>query len=143
MANEDLLASLYKDKVADMYLCKQLNDLTQWNETYYLWVPARNVPQGSLWRNDKGFDGDPSVVPAYDVAYLIRKLPRHITIKKQVYHLCIINGNVNDDNWVADYVTIGRECWLHEGANAQLTEADTVENALVKLAIQLKKRKII
>lgn len=143
MANEHLMYSLFKEKVADMALCKELNDLMQWGETHYVWVPARNMPQGSLWHNSRDFDGDPAVVPAYDIAYLLRKLPRHIAIKKQVYHLCIINGNVDDDNWVADYVTVGRECWLHEGSSAKLTEADTVENALVKLAIQLKKRAII
>ncbi len=143
MAAENILANLYKEKVADMYLCKQLNDIMQWSMTHYLWVPARNVPQGSLWHNDKTFDGDPSVVPAYDAAYLVHKLPRHITVKKQVYHLCIINGNINDDNWIADYVTSGRKCWLHEGDKAKLTEADTIENALCKLAIQLKKRNII
>lgn len=130
--------------VAKLELCKTLYELSEWGKSAlagelhpdFWYTPGNKLPT-------YGNRGYLKAIPAYDCGYLLRKLPRHLTIKNQLYHLCIINGNKQDDNWIADYVTMGRECWLHEGDRAQLTEDAEIENALCKLAIELIKQGII
>lgn len=125
--------------VADLELCKELFKMSGWGMTDF-YYDAEN----ELTTQEIALSMHPTKnCPAYDLGYLLRKLPRHLVIKKQTYHLLVMNGNDQDDNWIADYVTTGRLCWLHEGDKAKLTEAKTMENATAKLAIELFKQKVL
>lgn len=133
---------------AILELCQQVYEATKWaldEKGLYIakwyWSLDGKIQPAPIERYK--LMPDQVVCPAYDAGYLLRKLPRHIVIKREVYHLCVINGNTQDDNWITDYVKVGRICWLHEAGEAQLTEATTVEDALCKLALQLVKKGII
>lgn len=136
--------------VASQELCEQLRRLSNWVNTDFTWVeiptwnhkfpkPANQVFYDHICDTEHAKE----IAPAYDLGYLMRKLPRHLVIKRRIYHLCILNGNHLDDFWVADYVTIGRLCWLHEADEAKLTEAESIEDATCKLSIELFKRGIL
>lgn len=131
-------------------LCKQLYEVTEWRgtEAAYTWSLPNGDPYIShpdlerSWglfttQDVKGY------CPLYTSDYLLEKLPRTLTIKKSIYLLCVLNGNANNDNWIADYVTWGRLCWLHENERAQDTEADTPLKALLKLTLALHKEGLL
>jgi hypothetical protein len=62
--------------VASLENCRKLFELSGWVDTHFLWLTAANNPKGSLWRNDGQLTPDDAAVcPAYDLGYLLRKLP--------------------------------------------------------------------
>ena len=115
-------------------LCKKVYELTGWDD----------YGRSDWWTNNEEVipdrDRNPtnSICPLYTSDYLLEKLPRHLNFKKQIWHLLVMNGDVEETNWIADYVTVGRECWLHDKELAKLTEADTPLKALLKLTLALK-----
>ena len=105
-----------------------------------------------IFKHDREYEaGYRTTVPAYDLGYLLRKLPKKTVIKKVIYSL-VLTPSTSDGTWIADYYSGGwayfnnnrhRDNWLHHGDNAKLTEADIPEDAACKLAIELFKRRVL
>lgn len=142
--------------VANIELCKQLFELSEWENYPCYWsmravgkyastVLSKHSPKLRK-RIENGLN-----TPAYDLGYLLRKLPRQLVIKTRIYTF-ILTPSTSDGSWSADYFS-GRfeyydgernsERWLHNGNRARPTEADTPENAAAMLAIQLFKEGIL
>lgn len=108
--------------VASLELCKELHKLSGWETGYWFSLDERSTEpfQGT---RDNPF----SVCPAYSLGYLLRKLPT-----TQVYH-----GRGRAGDYKAEWHFYGGDnktvkCW-----------ADTPEDALTLLAIELIKQGII
>lgn len=87
--------------------------------------------------------GDPEtgepICPAYDLSFLLRKLPRMHYEGRTPYFLTLMNGDQQATNWICDYMGLMQQ-WLHQYDKAKLVEADTPENAACKLCISLFRR---
>lgn len=121
-------------------LCKEVERRTGWKDTELDWC-RNDGEEWSIWngteQGEYSYPGFEISHAAYTSDYLLEKLPRHLNIKRQVWHLLVMNGDVEETNWIADYVTVGRLCWLHDKEQAKLTEADTPLKALLKLVLAL------
>lgn len=105
--------------VASLELCKKLYELSGWEGDEDIYMHQER----SKWVKGKG-SYITNLVPAYDLGYLLRKLPAvhnhdYLQLRK-----------VNSDLWVAYYPEIGGH-------------ADTSEDATAKLAIELFKQGIL
>lgn len=134
--------------VASLENCKELHELSGWWSTFcnYYWDAEPVTTDSAIVRPAYlGVEPRENQLPAYDLGYLLRKLPRHVT-KKRNYHLTLMNGNENDDNWVADYFSLTGDAWYSVDVlklEAKLTESDTPEDALCLLSIELFKQGIL
>lgn len=115
--------------VASLELSKELDELSGWGETDYVWYNNRLILE-RLARYDKG-----KKVSAYDAGYLLRKLPRRIPDD-------VFSGvqllTLDDSNWGCR-VNI-RKRGMHDFAWGI---ADTPEDALCRLAIELFKQGVL
>jgi hypothetical protein len=123
-------------------LCKTLYELSGWVTEYWHQTDeygtsvvryGAEVPKEVRWTGDE-------LIPAYDCGYLLRKLPGSFQYKGDWYYLML--GRAIDDydkgyTWAAGYMSISH-------INERLQQlADTPEDALCKLAIQLFKNGIL
>jgi hypothetical protein len=110
--------------VASLELCKELLELSGWEDTYFWWdkdeqrVPEKQmvVQAGKIFADD---------TPAYDLGYLIRKLPEGIEIK---------HGGMTRGMW---------RVLFYGGKQQEFSLADIPEDALCQLAIILFKQNIL
>lgn len=123
--------------VATPDLCRELYELSEWDDTSHLW----HIPS---WKQDEvvhydlnaayivfdGTDGHDSVdnlsyIPAYDLGYLLRKLPADIRVKRDTRF-------PDDDMWVA--ACRNREVNHHtpEDAVAELATVLFKQGVLIK-----------
>lgn len=110
-------------QVASMELCKELFELSRWGDTHLFYTKT-----GKVSTEASMFSGEP--LPAYDLGYLIRKLPASVKIElaKRVYY-------DDDDHWSVDLTA-----WL--GDSFFMTDDfRSNEDAIATLAIQLFKDK--
>src|SRR4051794_28552960 len=119
--------------VASLKLCRELHELSGWKDTEYTYYANAGLHSGFVEHRRMVFD-KPDNLPAYDLGYLLRKLPASIAKRNQIMLLTIMKGNGIDETWIVDYKSAHEPTWLHEGDKAQLTEADTPEDAAAKLA---------
>lgn len=78
-------------------------------------------------------------IPAYELGYLLRKLPRKIDdVDGQILFLSIFPSPTNSTQWEANYGGIDYKAVLPYQAYA-----DTPENAIAKLCIELFKQNIL
>lgn len=138
--------------VASLELCKELYELSEWRDCewqYWNGTAHNDISEITLeW--GYGNYGD-NCAPAYDLGYLLRKLPSRVDKGRKNYRFVLTNST-SDESWVADYLMPfwqkglpdrGIEVWLHYGNRAKLTEADTPEDAVCKLTIELFKQEIL
>lgn len=108
--------------VASLDLCKELYELSGWETDY----------------TTKEFDDKNHIVgtPAYSLGYLLRKLPRTITDDEdeEIYQLMVM-AVLDENKWLAGY-----DNTIH---TPHASYADTPENALCKLAIELIKSGVL
>jgi hypothetical protein len=127
--------------VASLELSKQLWELSGWGEIgthssrnpYFYWVDrSHDDREHELNYGGGSIPSDGDIYPAYDAGYLLRKLPSWVyDYPKKGDGLRFIAehkraGYIDDDNLYAIDST-----------------ADTPENALAKLSIELFKQKIL
>lgn len=109
--------------VASLELCRELYELSGWGDTEHHWWPDWWTSGGKATANIKPIDLDPKIeadlIPAYDLGYLVRKLPEQTSVYRY------------ENVWVAN-----RENERRTGYPA-IIEADTPENAVASLAILL------
>jgi hypothetical protein len=82
--------------------------------------------------------------PAYDAGYLLRKLPETLFTGKK--NVCDLTVAKTPSCYIADYkyrLPFGKGDWLHSYEKAKMTEADTPEDALCLLAIELFEKGIL
>lgn len=127
--------------VASLELCKQLFELSGWEDTYLMWVsnmhPPRAVNADEYAKNTGKANGNPDVImtetdfwirqdellPAYGLDYMLQKLPRYDISFNGVLHT----------------VTF----WDDDTDSQIFSEGDTVENAAAMLLIKLLKQGIL
>lgn len=109
--------------VASLELCKELYELSGWYDTSFVWSRNSLANRPLTFKPDAVFD-DP---PAYDLGFLIRKMPRRV--KLRTYS----NGYAVQ--------------WQKNGAvyrnQERMFEAESPEDCLCMLAIFLLKEGII
>lgn len=126
--------------VASLELCRTLHELSGWgnpdaerplNEDPYFWTDGWwcQEADGREWEfysevSDHTMWGNNHLVPAYDLGYLLRKLPpKHLKLELDIY-----------DRWKASFM----DEHIH-----RFEIADTPEDAACKLAIALFKQGIL
>lgn len=121
-------------QVASLELCKELYELSGWDDTHYIHsdddiksVAVLNYnakyQYGELWDDVE----EAGSVPAYDLGYLLRKLPGGVAIKK--------NPQRSEGR---DYI-----CFQIDTDYRENQYADTPEDAACKLAIELAKQGLL
>ncbi len=122
---------------ASKQLCQELYELSGWNcvrDWYFAYHKAAGEVEYDLKLNADESKAGRDDFPAYDVGYLLRKLPRLITDDvDSEKDLMVIP--VMDDGWSAFY----------EGAGKMMSPgiADNPEDAACRLAIELFKQGIL
>ena len=101
--------------VASLSLCKALYEVNGWDDTYFVW--REDLPEAV-----SRVDWDEYDYPAYDLGYLLRKLPVgiHIRRKMDVY-----------------------QAWLLPKAGEMSYFAIAPEDAACRLAVELFKQNIL
>lgn len=118
--------------VASLENCKKLYELSGWEDAYAWWNFSDDAPEEDptpkrTWYLQYGSDGWGARCPAYDLGYLLRKLPGHIG--DEFLDMCWYG-----DGWEFAYQRSRRGLW-----NAQIGShhAKTPEDAAALLAIEL------
>lgn len=119
--------------VASLDLCKDLYELSGWNDTYTMWGEDDDSNVRML-KNDY-YIGVDYLAPAYDLGYLLRKLPNNMESGNGKTHWLTLSP-LDREAWSASYE------YENNDAN-QLEWANTPEDAAAKLAIQLFKQGIL
>lgn len=118
---------------ARLELCQELYKLSKWKDTFSYWY--QNWMFNNKWM--VGHQGTPSIestFPAYDLGYLLRKLPPQTRIVKE-YEASAELPEETPAHYHALYDTVDeRHFWLG---------ADTPEDAACRLAIELLKHGVI
>lgn len=115
---------------ASLKLCRELYDLSGWGGD----DPRFNINEG-WYKEGKPNQKSILLAPAYDLGYLLRKLPRSIQVDESVGYL-VIGPSVAQ--WQVGYLMNG------EYMERQFLFADKVpEDAACKLAIELFKQGIL
>lgn len=127
---------------ASLELCKELYELSGWEDTSFEWAypSTRSIAKGQpneayLKGRHKYHQGSTeiwqpqTVCAAYDLGHLLRRLPT--TIGEITDRLRLTKGNLA---WYAKYERLGDDI---------LEEADTPEDAVCKLTIELFKQGIL
>lgn len=114
--------------VANKDLCEELYELSGWDNTTWEHFSTYNGKEFIRARLPGDFK---SPVPAYDLGYLLRKLPDNTTI-----HTHSLKGNSRAKG------KYGAFLW-HYKARLHQQDADTPEDTACKLAIELFKQGIL
>lgn len=130
--------------VASLELCKELYELTggekalrSWHNTPFAWADVaieHKPPAKPIWEPrvvPNNFQALCDFVPAYDLGYLLRKLPDHVRIYKNIEPSKRATNTAKAD-WYRAFLP------FHASATA-----DTSEDAACKLAIELFKQGIL
>lgn len=123
--------------VASLELCKELYELSGWGDTHGCWYESYAVTTIECWpwQRDHNYrdEGYHSETPAYDLSYLLRKLPKTRKRKtaKQSRTERLNLSAADDGSWVAGYLGHG------------FVLADTPEDAACDLAIELFKKGVL
>lgn len=136
--------------VASLELCKELYELSGWNNTFF-W--RESGPDGEYLRWNEPNHGlnrmRENGVPAYDLGYLLRKLPFKLTGNATGYLEIVADETHQKQYSEAGQLLAAKKvvpCWRAFYAyNTQFDQAtaDTPENATCKLAIELFKQNIL
>jgi hypothetical protein len=113
--------------VARLHLCRELYELSSW-EYSRAWFDQKKP-----WVSDYFDHNPPFICPAYDLGYLLRKLPHHRASRAGAILNLHLSAVDTGRDWRAEY-TPGNYAVLESGLTG---EADTPEDAATKLAIEL------
>jgi hypothetical protein len=127
-------------------LCQELYAVSGWipdhvydaSEDDTIWSDGQYVCIGDYRDKDYVIDipNNPAQVAAYDLGYLLRKLPKRISVgeHRAALEFCTIS-DTDDSPWYMQYVGAGSPKYYQW--------ADTPEDAAAKLCIELIKQKVI
>lgn len=116
-------------KVASKDLSQKLWNLSKWTDTDYRWYNDKGVDYVDV----KGTNG--LSLPAYDLGYLLRKLPPFVDSKEYPNLPAYLNIGLRDNGppWFVGYHVHGIEDVVSDFGE----RGDTVENAACEMAITL------
>lgn len=120
-------------QVASLELCRELYELSGWNTHVY---HLKNRSVGSTSASPFDHPRGNAICPAYNLGFLVRKLPPLIGRAR----FPCISYPIN--MWVAGY-TSDIDNWHHLKQFDYLETADTPEDAACKLSIELFKQGIL
>lgn len=112
--------------VASQTLCNELYELSGWNEVNHYYV-QHDDEYDLEYSTNMPIDG--GIYPAYDIGYLLRKLPN------TYYGYYLDLSTTADETWVAEYFT--NDFTPERPMSEYRAEGFTPEDAAAKLAIQL------
>jgi hypothetical protein len=115
--------------VASLDLCRELYELSGWDDTTFLFIEGDIEGVGPA--SEYGYHPEMGDIPAYDLGYLLRKLPPHINERP----ITISNYMIDGSSWSAAYMEYDQEIYT--------ASADTPEDAAAKLVIELFKQGIL
>lgn len=113
--------------VASLERCRELYELSGWADTDYTYYANAGQHSGTMMHRSLVFD-KPDNLPAYDLGYLLRKLPELVTT-----------------DTYSDFLEIKKSSgqYLAYYSFSERVVADTPENAAAKLAIELFKAGVL
>lgn len=129
--------------VASLELCKELHELSGWVKTSWLYFKAPSranswslITSEGYWEAVKAHSGNElDTIPAYDLGYLLRKLP--VGLGQHTLRI-FIQANIGDGTiWGAAYALPTKKTARY------VNTADTPEDAAAKLAIELWKQGVL
>jgi len=130
--------------VASLELCKELYELSGWDDTYFTYMHSQWQQGGKTQHRHRlthttanKRSTDPLNIPAYDLGYLLRKLPYSVLDE---YGGKVFGVNLKataSGGWVVWYGEIGKTTEMY------FNSADTPEEALASLAIELFKSGVL
>jgi len=132
--------------VTSLELSKELYDLSGWNKTDFLWVAAPERDEGYVVKDKTALHALNEMIYqtgkiynstfAYDLGYILEKLPLQVTLYKGVNGWTFNQGNITKQNPIDDelYKLMRFE---------QSFKSDKPEEAAGKFAIELFKRGIL
>lgn len=135
--------------VASLENCKELYELSGWRDcsnTFELWEDSEGKERYTLSRQQMFMKSD-LLCPAYDLSYLLRKLPHSTNggkwraVLQKEWH----NGN-GAEYWFASYVHINSMAQfqpISEQKALHITEGDTPEDAVARLCCELIKQGVL
>jgi hypothetical protein len=127
--------------VASLELCKELYELSGWDDTYFSWNFNSSVPEQGWYVDDDNLAYPKSdTYPAYDLGYLLQKLPKNISRNGNLYWLTL-DCNLREE-WMVWYNGRSSDDLMPD-VDYSLVCADTPEDAAAKLAIELFKQGIL
>ena len=133
--------------VASKELCQELYELSGWSDLEQYW---EHYPVSGETRLGQSSFGNvlpkmipEHIVPAYDLGYLLWKLPEWIEPEKNSPHLLTVQPNPIGRGWNALYRLSVATPTSDRRHAEEIHEADTPENAACKLAIELFKQGIL
>lgn len=123
--------------VASLKLCKELDALSGWSETDYFYQGVEHEDKSTAYVLTNPVLEGPltaNAYPAYDLGYLMRRLPAQTLLKRE-YDASPELPEATPAHYRALYDTLdGQHFW---------SGADTPENAAVLLAINLFKHGVL
>jgi len=133
--------------VASKELCEELYKLSGWNRTEYLWASPplspndwRPIHKSDLHRINDDLLPDTmyNSTFAYDLGYLLRKLPAEVEEFSETDHLTyeLLLAKYEANEFHADY-------WWNDDLRFNMVPSGTPEDALVTLAIELFKQGVL
>lgn len=128
--------------VASLELCKELYELSGWDNTTK-WRELGEDTYGAFPPSHEMADVGVEVCPAYDLGYLLRKLPAWIEPTVKEPHLLTIQPNPIGAGWNALYRLAVKTPTIDYKHAMEIQEADTPEDATCKLAIELFKQGLL
>lgn len=131
--------------VVSLELCKELYELSGWNDTHNTWKRLTTLDM-TRWKdwyladfNNEVWNGTgEQSIPAYDLGYLLRKLPNYIEYwdgGNEAGYLQLIHWSTH---WSCGYEDV-------QGSDKSIMVHlnDTPEDAAARLAIELFKQKVL
>lgn len=128
--------------VASLDLCKELYELSGWDDTEYVWaqnffLDGKPRIKWDVQTNVQslGYKPGANLIPAYDLGYLLRKLPKGVKLFRLTDEIAdeLVPKDSRAAHWRIIY-ELDKHWWL---------SADTPEDATCKLAIELIKQGIL
>lgn len=131
--------------LASLELCKELYGLSDWSDTNFWYGEPKNLEPQLIFRADKQIPNEmiwagDRFTPAYDLGYLLRKLPARIHMLEGDDVFLVIEKfdphPLDEPRYTAMYkASVDSDCW------AQTT--DTPEDAVCALAIKFFQEEIL
>lgn len=126
--------------VASLELCKELYELSEWDDTSYHY--ANGILEHGIDTAFKKYaieEKYPGYCPAYDLSYLLRKLPKYVKVDERSSRLEFHPLAEDSTKWAVGYMKPG----LLSSEWHIIAVADTPEDAACNLAIELFKQGIL
>jgi hypothetical protein len=128
--------------VASLDKCKELYELSRWDDTTYTWYGSPHPERDDFELGPTGAHMDCIEYPAYDLGYLLRRLPQFLVnpisgTKSRLELSPTGYESLNTTTWCAVYADIDGDCLPEAGFE------DIPEDAAAKLAVELFKQGIL